>query len=120
MVVIRGQSSEWGFINAGMPQGSVLGPLLFLVYIKDIVDVVNGGIKLFADDTVLHITVGDNNAAAESLNDDLHNILLWAQKWSVSFSPEKRKAMCISLKTNSKATDIPLYFINIPLKEVIK
>ena len=44
---------------ASHPQGSVLGPLLFFVYINDLVDVVNNGIKLFADDTVLHITVND-------------------------------------------------------------
>ena len=66
-----------------------MGPLLFLVYTNDIV--ANGGIKLFADDTVLHITVDNNNAAAESLNNGLHNILLRAQKWLVSFSPEKNK-----------------------------
>ena len=58
-VLIRGQSSQWGFIEAGVPQGSVLGPLFFLVYINDIVDVVSCGIKLFADDTVLYVTVDD-------------------------------------------------------------
>ena len=65
------------FNNAGVPQGSVLKPLHNLVHLNDTVDVVHGGIKIFANDTVIHITVDDNCAAADTLNGNLHNILLW-------------------------------------------
>ena len=56
-VVINGQSSDWVYILAGVPQGSILGRLLFLNYINDVVKHIGCSIRLFADDTSLYIIV---------------------------------------------------------------
>jgi len=117
-VIIKGETSDWGSIEAGVPQGSVLGPLLFLVYINDIVQNVNCGIKLFADDTILHLELDDPLLTANILNDSLNSINSWANKWLVEFSPSKTKTMCISLKQDSQVSDFPLKFNNVPLEEV--
>ena len=117
-VLIRGQSSQWGFIEAGVPQGSVLGPLLFLVYINDIVDVVSCGIKLFADDTVLYVTVDDVEQATEELNQNLQHLNEWADQWLVNSNPHKTKAMNITNKRNSKLNDYPLQFDKQPLEQL--
>ena len=117
-VLIRGQSSKWGCIEAGVPQGSVLGPLLFLVYINDIVDVVSCGIKLFADDTILYVTVDDVEQATEDLNQNLQHLNEWADQWLVNFNPQKTKAMNITNKRNSKLNDYPLQFDNQPLVQL--
>ena len=113
-VVVQGGTSPWSRVRAGVPQGSVLGPLLFLIYINDIVNIVNSPIRLFADDTTLFITVDDPVVAANSLNSDLHEVENWASKWLVLFNPSKTSSMIISKKRVPK--DHPnLTFMNTPL-----
>ena len=73
-VVLNGKCSEWSEITAGVPQGSVLGPLFFLIYINDLVDGLSSDAKLFADNTSLFTIVYDENIAASQLKNDLNII----------------------------------------------
>ena len=73
-VVLNGQHSKWSNISAGVPQGSILGPLLFLIYINDLSDNLSSNPKLFADDTSLFSVVHDINQSGINLNDDLEKI----------------------------------------------
>ena len=61
--------------------GSILGPLLFLLYINDIVNEIGSNIRLFADDISLFVIVDDPDTAAQLINDDMNNNSLWAGKW---------------------------------------
>ena len=70
-VVLNGQSSSWTKVNEGVPQGSILGPLLFLIYIKDLLNGLQSNLKLFADDTSLFSTIQDITTSTVSLNNDL-------------------------------------------------
>ena len=73
-VILNEQSSSWANINAGVPQGSTLGPLLFLIYINDLSHNLQCNPKLFADDTSLFTTVKDAERTANNLNNDLKEI----------------------------------------------
>ena len=90
-VVLNGQNSSWTNVHAGVPQGSILGPLLFLIYINDLADDLSSNVKLFADDTSLFSVVHDVNASARELNDDLKKINKWAFQWKMSFNPDPSK-----------------------------
>ena len=103
IVVLSGASSDWVTINAGVPQGSIFGPLLFLVYINDIVTDIKSYIRLFADDTTLYIIVATPAQAALTLNQDLVKISAWANKWLVSFNPNKTESVLLSRKINRQS-----------------
>ena len=75
-VVIQGESSSCQAINAGVPQGSVLGPLLFLVFINDLPENLESHVRLFADDSTLFVTAANSLDAATTLNNDLASINL--------------------------------------------
>ena len=70
-VVIPGAKSEWNYIRTDVPKRSILGPLLFLLYINDIVKDIGSNIRIFADDTSLFIIVENPEVAADTLNTDL-------------------------------------------------
>ena len=99
-VVLPSGSSAWTPIKAGVPQGSILCPRMFLLYISDIVEDINSSIRLFADDTSLYIIVDDAIQAAETLNLDLEKISCWAQQWLVTFTPAKSESILFSRKLN--------------------
>ena len=99
-VVLHGASSSWTSVKAGVPQGYILGPLLFLLYINDIVEDIYSSIRLFADDTSLYINVDDPIQAAEQLNLDLAKIHCWADIWLVTFNPEMSESILLSRKHN--------------------
>ena len=116
-VVIPGATSDWVFIRAGVPQGSILGPLLFLLYINDIVLEIKSNIRLFADDTSLFIIVDDPTEAANVLNDDLSKITRWAGMWLVSFNAAKTNSLLLTRKIN-KPYHPTLYMQNQPISEI--
>ena len=112
-VVLSGQSSDASPINASVPQGSILGPLLFSVFIDHLVDTCE---YLYADDSTLFApirSVNERASAFTSLNRDLEKMRVWAAKWKVTFEPTKCKALMLSRKRTPAIPD--LYFGNTKL-----
>ena len=92
-VILPVVTSDWAYICAGVPLGSILGPLLFLLFINDIVLDIGSNIRLFADDTSLYIIVDNPVTAANCLNIDLERISKWAATWLVAFNPTKTESL---------------------------
>ena len=123
-VVLNGQSSSWAKVNAGVPQGSILGPLLFLIYINDLPNGLQSNTKLFADNTSLFSTVQDITSSTASLNKNLTKISEWAVQWKMNFNSDPSKQaqeLLYSRKTSSKPypswnfNDNPVH--EVPLKK---
>ena len=119
-VVLNGQISQWTNIEAGMPQGSILGPLLFSIYINDLSDDLSTNAKLFADDTSLFPVVRDVNTLAAHLNNDLRKISHWAFQWKMSFNsdPSKQAQEVIFSCKHQKISYPSIYFNNSPIESV--
>ena len=95
-VILNGIESNWADVLAGVPRGSILGPLLFLIYIIDIVNNIRSSIRLFADDTSIYIISDNPQTAAFILNTDLETIKRWSHNWLVDFNPTKTSTLLIS------------------------
>lgn len=93
-VIVNGETSEWSDVISGVPQGSVLGPALFLIFINDLPDVVQNLVKIFADDTKLFTIVRDSKDI-DSVQSDLLVLSNWSDTWQLRFNASKCKRMHI-------------------------
>ena len=103
-VVINGQYSTWRNVTGGIPQGSVLGTLLFVIYINDLPDTVLSQVLLFADDTKMYRQIQKDASDHHTFQEDISKLQEWADKWLLRFHPDKCKLMTIGRDTHR-----PLY-----------
>ena len=122
-VVLKGQASSWADIKAGAPQGSILGPLFFLIYINlhHLSENLKSIIKPFADATsTFHFFKGPNTSA-ESINHDLTRISEWAYRWEMSFNQHPSKqAQEVLFSNKATKTNHPNIIFNGRKKTVEK
>ena len=116
-VVLNGQCSSWVDIRAGVPQGSILGPLLFLIYVNDLPNGLKSECQVFADDTSLSSGARDFNTSVSDINHDLKLISDRAFQWKMSFNPNSSKqAQEITFSRKKlKSSHQSVYFNNIPV-----
>ncbi len=98
-VAVNGELSELKKMTSGIPQGSVLGPLLFVAYINDLPDLLQSQPYLFADDTKIFKVI-KNNTDHQILQQDLDKLHEWSTKWLLSFNAQKCKCMRIAKKSD--------------------
>ena len=99
-VVVEGEESSWRPVISGVPQGSVLGPILFLIYINDLENEIGSNILKFADDTKMFRRV-ESQEDRHQLQSDLNKLVKWAEKWQMLFNKDKCKCLHIG-QANAK------------------
>ena len=111
-VVINGEFSSWVPVASGVPQGSVLGPLLFLLYVNDISLVVtNSTVKFFADDVTIYKEIACP-ADVHLLQLDLSKVVQWAKTWLLRLNPDKCESIVLS---NKRSPPVPHYYLDTEL-----
>ena len=107
-VVCDGAASDWVKVISGVPQGSILGPLFFLIYINDIGEGLSSQTRLFADDCTVFREICSTQDCS-TLQADLGTLFAWTQKWQLTLNTSKCKVMCI---TNRKIPHTYTYHVN--------
>lgn len=96
-VVVNGHCSSWTQVISGVPQGSVIGPLLFLIYVNDLPDWIKSEMRMFADDTKVWKKITELKDCID-LQEDLTRLQHWSNTWLLQFHPEKCKVMHVGHK----------------------
>ena len=107
-VVVEGVSSDRVPVESGVPQGSVLGPSLFLFYINDMPEGLTSTVRLFADDTIAYIAI-TSDADTNTLQEDLDKLAEWEGAWLMKFHPEKCNVLTITNNRNIIRKDYTLH-----------
>jgi len=107
-VIVNGFSSEPIPVSSGVRLASVLGPLLFLMYINDLPMNVKSKVRLFADDTVLYLTIS-TFSQSEILQKDLDNLERWSHKWDMKFNFSKCQVIHITRSKNPIPTQYTIH-----------
>jgi len=105
-IVMGDYVSLWLEVFSGVPQGSVLGPIFFIIFVNEIPDIVNHPCKMYADDTKLLARL-DHPLASQKLQTDINNIAEWCKTWQMKLNIEKCKIMHIGKKNNFFVYSIP-------------
>ena len=107
-VVLNGTSSESVPVSSGVPQGSVLGPLLFLAYINDLPANIKSKVRLFADDTAIYLSLSSANQSS-ILQNDLNILEKWEQDWDMRFNPSKCQVINVTRRKQTIPTQYYLH-----------
>ena len=114
-VVLEGGESGSVPVTSWVPQGSVLGPILFLVYINDLPEELSSQVRLFADDTAVYLTVGGSDDETV-LQTDLDRLSVWESQWDMEFNPSKCQVVRV---TTVKAVINTVYTLHGQILEVV-
>ena len=108
-VVLNGESSSWTTVISGVPQGSVLGPLLSSLFVNDLPSIVKSPLVLFADDAKIYRSI-QSDEDYQILQQDLDNLYKWSQDWQLCFSVTKCKVLHIGFKQLYKEYKLGNFF----------
>jgi hypothetical protein len=106
IVFINNSESRIGLLKAGDPQGSVLGPFLFLIYINDMYDHLSSLVRLFADNTSVSYSSSNLLQIERKLNSDINILNTWAETWLVKFNTQMSEFVIFSNKKNIDQVNI--------------
>ena len=107
-VVLNGEHSCYTRVKSGVPQGSVLGPCLFLFYINDLPESLVSTVRLFADDSLLYMTIR-SQADTKFLQSDLKKLEQWEEKWLMEFNTDKCHVLRVTRQQNPIIHDYTLH-----------
>ena len=106
-VVVDGEFSTHASVSSGVPQGSVLGPILFLCYINDLPSSVSSNVRLFADDSIMYQKI-KSQTDCQSLQCDLTKLESWEKTWGMCFHQDKCNIIRMTRKKQSILHNYPL------------
>ena len=104
----EGIYSDWAPVVSGVPQGSVIAPILFLIYINDLPNRLKSTVRLFAEDTVIYMTIS-NGTDATALQQDLDKLAKWEETRQMEFHPQKCSVLHMTRSRNPKYQQYTLH-----------